>query len=85
MDEDAPTTAKLNAYVTASPKLSKVPESSDDEPLSSDAATIITKVPTLIASTVINTRRCLAASARVSSLSQLQQSPMTPPPSLHFG
>ena len=53
----APTTRKLSAYVTASPKLSSAPDNSTDEPLNEAAATIIAKVATLIAVTISNTRR----------------------------
>ena len=53
----APTTAKLRAYVSASPRLSNAPDNKDDEPLIIAAAIIMTNVSVLITNTSANTRR----------------------------
>jgi hypothetical protein len=45
---EAPTTAKLSAYVSASPILSNAPESREDEPLMIAAATIMRNVAAFI-------------------------------------
>src|SRR5210317_942043 len=70
----APTTARLSAYVSASPKLSSVPESKDEDPLTSAPPTIIRNVTTLITSTQTRTRFCCAFSAETSSSVQQQLS-----------
>ena len=67
-----PITIKLKAYVNESPKLSRAPESKDEDPLIFAAITIIRKVIVLIIRTIIKTRRCLWFNAELSKLSWQQ-------------
>src|SRR5690606_10700289 len=72
---DEPTTARLTAYVRASPRLSSPPDSSEEERLNQAAPIIMTKVARLMASTIFKVRRCEACIDATSTI--FPQSPQS--------